>query len=256
MGLPLYNPHVFNAISVSALSPTVELATFFAGEKVTGQRQLGISELGSVELVLERYDETFNNLIGGSVVDETTAANVNITSPNFLNANRPQLTLGIVIGFQTLSTGQNQTGTLIYPNCQVSPTALSANQGGGQNPNPLSYTVSPTITDRISHGELFSATNLAVTDNKDAMVIYASETESGFAPFTYIDDGVATTATAGFLPTSSDATGATNLFTDEGVEDSANVSAVDTATGQVTFTASVAGNRRIFFLQTQFQPSS
>ncbi len=230
-------------------TPTVDVATFRAGLTILGQRQMGISDLGTFTISLPSYDEKFNNIIGGSAVDETTASGINITAPNTLNADLPQLILGIVMGYQR-NDGTNQFLTQIWTNVQIQPITQAAGQDSGVNPQPQVYTVTPNTSTRTPMGFLFSATALAVQDNKDMVVGLIHD--DPFTITTNIDDGAATSITMGYRPTSSLVDGTVNMFTADGVDDNANVSALSTTTGVATVTAGSAGEVRVFTYATNF----
>jgi hypothetical protein len=245
----VYNPLKIELSSNTTPTPTIDIAQFRHGQSIIGQRALGTSDFGTFQIELAAYNEDFNRLIGGSAVDEATASGLNITAPNTGNADLPQLMLGIAYGYQ-LDSGTNKHLTVIYTNVQISPVIPSVGQEGGVNPGALTYDVTPSQATRTPAGLLFSATSLAVQDNKDVSIAFNYADPITIA--TWSDDGSATTITVAYRPTSGAVDGSINIFTDEGVEDSANVSAFSTTTGATTHTAADAGDRRVILYPTNF----
>lgn len=241
--------YLADPVETTVPEATVDIATFRTGLTIKGQRTMGVSDFGSFTLTLGTYDETFNNIVGGSAVDESTASALNITSPNMANANYRQLFLGLSIGFQNTS-GTNQFITQMWSNVQIAPVIPSGGQDSGVNPRPLAYTVTPSLSTRTATGLLYSATSLSVQNDKDVMIQINYTSPVTIA--TWADNASATTITTAYLPVSAAVDGSVNIFTDQGVEDSGNVSAFSITTAATTHTAADAGDIRVVTYPTNF----
>lgn len=236
-------------VSVTAPSVTRERATFRGGQKALGQRSLGVSDFGTFELTLSAYDELFHTLISGGSADTTTATSVTITAPNSNNGDLPTGMLLLTQGFTT-DAGAQEFITWIYHNVQIEPTVPGATQSGGENPNPLTYTVIPNVATRTGFGMPFSSTGLAVTDNSDICV--ALRGADPFALTTYIDDGSATSFVVGYRPNNAEHAGAYNIFTKNGATAHTAVSGVNTTSGAITITAGSANDIWVALYASRF----
>jgi len=236
-------------VETTVPNATVDIATFRTGLTIRGQRAMGVSDFGSFTLTLGTYDETFNAIVGGSAVDESTASGLNITSPNMGNADIPQCVLGLSIGIQT-TDGTNKYITQMWSNVQIKTVIPSGGLDSGTNARSLEYTVTPSLSTRTATGLLFSATSLAVKNNKDLMIQIIHTAPITVA--TWADNGSATTVTTAYLPVSAAVDGSINIFTDQGVEDSANVSAFSITTAATTHTAADSGDIRVITYPTNF----
>ena len=234
---------------VDAPQITREIAIRRGGQKTLGQKSLGVSSYGTFNLTLSDFDEAFHNMVSGATIDSTLATAVNITSLNAGKATLPQFVLIINAGFQD-DSGADVFLNIIYHNVTIAPTIPSVTQAGGENPNALVYTVTPSLSTRAGWGSLFSATSLALEDNSD-MVSFVRSTYP-MALTTYIDDNAATSFVVGYRPTSSDNAGVDNIFLTAGVDSSANVSGFSTTTGATTHTAAAAASIWTVLYQTQF----
>lgn len=227
------SPHRFSfPISFTPPAPSRRLATRVGGQTVRGQRDLGLSSLGTFQIGLDSFDETFHALVAGSVVDVSTVDGWAITSPNVQKASLPKFVMGISVGYLT-ANGANEYITLIFHNVQIGPALFSGSQGDGENPNPLTYEVVPDLSARTGIGRLYSTMTGIAEGNSDIATMNRASREIALA--TFIRNGTATSFTLPFRPTSSLATGvAGNSITNNGVTQS--VASVNTATGLVTLT--------------------
>lgn len=234
-------------IEASIPAPTREVTTWRGGLVILGQRAMGVSDFGSFDLTLPAFDETFHALASGSTVDVTTHGNLAITSPNMNSADLPQMILGLSIGSQT-DSGTNEYITVIFHNVQIAPAYPSAGQDSGANPRPLVYTVTPSLSNRLGWGMLYSASGLGVQDNTDICAYVRYSDPMMLA--TYIDDNSTGTFTLTYLPTVSDATNATNVVLKNGTK--TNPTSVSTSTAAVAITAATAGDIWTVLYPTNF----
>ena len=237
-------------VSVTSPAVTREVATFRGGQVVLGQRSLGVSEFGTFEMTLSAFDEVFNAYVSGSSVNTTTMTEYALGAPNSLRPDLPQFILLLTAGFQTTgATQQNQFVTYVYPNVQITPALAGATQDGGVNPNPLTYTVTPSASRRAASGHLFSALNMGLQDGKE--IVYWLRGQHPVALTTYIQAASATTFTLGYRPVSSNVGGGFNIFTTNGV--TTTVSSVNVTTGVVTITPASADDIWVALYATQFE---
>ena len=220
-------------ISLTPPTPNRRLATRVGGQAPRGQRDLGMSSLGTFPIEMDSYDETFHALVSGSAVDVSTVSEWAVTSPNVQKVTLPKFILGMSIGYLT-EAGNPEFLTAIFHNVQIRPVMPSGSQSDGENPNPMRYEVVPDVSSRTGIGRLYSAMAMSVQENSDMSMMIRYSKEIFLA--TYIKDGTATTFTLPFLPTSSDATGAAaNSITNNGSTQA--VTSVNTSTGVVTLSA-------------------
>lgn len=236
---------------VDAPAITRETATRRAGQTVKGTKQLGVSAIAPFNLTLSDFDQTFHNLVSGVTADTTLATNMSISSLNVNKATLPQLILIINAGFQD-DDGLDCFENIFYHNVTISPAVPTVTQAGGENPNPLVYTVTPTTSTRAGWGSLFSATTLALQNNSDIVSFIRSLYPLALS--TYIDDGADTSIAVGYRPVSSDHAGADNIFLTNGVTSHTDVSGFSTTTGATTHTAANAGDVWSICYQTEYTP--
>lgn len=237
-------------VSATAPSPTREIATFRGGMNVLGQLGLGTSDFGTFDITLSAYDEVFESYVSGATNDATNFGTSHIAStPNTMNAALPQVILILTAAWQDTS-GTNRFMHWIYLNVQIYPSLVGLNQDGGVNPNAPTYTVVPSTSTRSITGQLFSATAMAIQDNKD--VVMRLRTDDPIAVTTYIDDASATSFVVGYRPVNSEHAGAVNMFFKNGTINHANVSAFDTTTGATTHTAGSAADIWVAVYTTRF----
>lgn len=238
-------------VSVDAPQIQTEIAIRKGGQKVLGQRALGVSSFGSFTLTLSDYDETFHNIISGATIDTTLASNWATTSFNALKATRPQLILLVTAGIQN-DSGVDQFLHMWWHNVTIQPVVPGVTQSGGDNPNALAYTVTPSTSLRAGWGSLFSATTLALEDNSDIVSFQRTDTPISFS--TYIDDGAATSTAVFYRPLTSENAGADNVFLKNGVPNHTGVSDFNTTTGATTHTAGTGGDIWTIIYGTNFVP--
>jgi len=226
-------------ISFTPPAPSRRLATRVGGMAVRGQLDLGVSSLGTMQMEMDSFDETFHGLISNTAADVSTVSEWAMTSPNVKEATLSKFILGLTTGYLT-EAGNAEFLTIIFHNVQIRPIMIGGSQGDGVNPNPLQYEIVPDTSSRTGIGRLYSGTGLSVAENSDIamMIRYSKE----IVVTTFVKDGTASTFTLPYLPTTSDATGAaSNSITNNGVTQA--VTSVNTATGLVTLTtAGTAGH--------------
>lgn len=230
--------------------PASEIATRRGGQKVLGQRRLGISGLGQGQLTLSDYDETFLSLIGGSAVDVATHTENALSAMNSQAFDIPQMFLMLVAGFQN-DAGTNKFLTGGYNNVQVDQVDTPMSQNAGDNPNGPVFNVTPSTSLRTPTGMLFSATGMAVVDDKDINWRNHNSSNRGLWVDTYIDDGIATTFALTYKPIDTDETGITNMITKNGVLTA--VTSIVLATGVVTITPGTSGDIWVVAYPTDYE---
>ncbi len=229
--------------------PGTSQATRRARQQILGQRLLGISSLGTGTLSISDWDETFRQLIGASVVDVATHTEHAMSSSNSQNFDIPQLLLTVIGGFQN-DGGTNKFLSKTYVNVQIAKVDTPVNQSDGDNPNAVQYVVTPSTSLRMPTGMLYSASGLAVQDNKDIDWSDHNSSNKGIAIDTYIDDASAPTFILTYKPVSTDATNVTNIVTKNGV--STNPTSIVTSTGVVTITPGSSGDIWVVVYPTDY----
>lgn len=170
-------------VEATALSIGREAALFKGGQKILGRRQLGISDIGSFDITLSAFDETFHALITGSSIDTTLATANSVTTPNLNEADPPQGMLLLTLGYQT-TAGVNKYVTYGYHNVQITEAeAGAASQNGGENPNPLRYSVTVTSATKTFFGIDYADLTVGATDDSDFFVRYVTAKPVGLSYF-------------------------------------------------------------------------
>jgi hypothetical protein len=228
---------LFNPVDFTHPQPTFDLATDQGGQKIRAQADMGASDYGEGSFTLSEFDDVFHAYIRSVTVDATTVSGWRQVGSSINTVVAPRLFLIASMQVQVVAsdgTTSSKWSHWIYPNVQIRPAYPNGSQSGGVNPNPLAYTFVPSTASRGLDGRLFSATNMALTDDQDTM--YRIESANAISACLYTKDGSTTTFTLPYLPSTSDATGAaTNSITNNGT--TLTVSSVNTSTGVVTLSA-------------------
>lgn len=238
-------------VEATAMQITREQATFRGGQRVLGRRQLGVSDISPFDLTLAAYDPVWAAMIAANAVDTAIASANVVSAPNLGNGDPPQGMLLLTVGYTT-EDAVNKYLTYAYHNVQISQANMgSANQQGGENPNPLQYTVTPLPGERTFFGLPFVDTDLAVVEDNDYFVVY--ETAKPISVTTYKAAGAATSFTLGYRPVSGEHAGARNVFTKNGAQGHSDVTGVNTTTGAVTINAATAADLWVAVFETDFR---
>lgn len=249
--LPAYV--VEHPVSVSAITPTRETATDRGGQVIRGTKDLGASDFGTLELVFSDYDMGFDAIVSGSATNTTTVSNWVQGAPYMTNPALPQVAVWITGGAQgrndsDYGVDKYDTKMLIGT---IAPTSAGTSQSGGVNPNPQSYTLTPSNFDTLPNGITLASLNLGYDDN----VIHNMITSDRMAFFTYVADAADTEFTLPYLPLYDDATGsAYNWITEDGTTGS--VTSINTTTGVVTIPSATGGEVFQVWYLTNFEPSA
>ena len=241
-------------VSVGAFTPTYNSYTYTVGERTKREVVTGVGGFGSFPLTLSTLDDTFLSYINGTSVNTSDATGWRGSNLNANQDSAPRLMLAISQQFNQ-DNGSDYYITHFYLNVNIRGGSPSSNAATGENPNPLEFTVTPSVSNRLPWGQLFSAnSNMTAQDDTDLM--YSLIANNPIQLTTYVDNAIATTYTLPYKPTSSDTGGATSLFFKEGADYSGSVSGVNTSTGVVTITAGTAADIHVALTETAFVSSS
>lgn len=240
----LYTPYTTTAIdNIAELAAAIEQAVERGGQKIRGQRNLGIAEIGQLVWQHTTYDLIQNALISGSLLQTSYNSGITIGAPDNLNPNPPEIGVMATVGFQSRSSGSygaNEYLHYLMPRGTVTVTHPGGSQAAGTNPNLITYTGVPTITDRLHNGILLddSMLNLSLTDDRG--YIFDMPHQYQLFTETWVADGAATAFTLTYKPLFSDATATgRNWITLNGQNRA--VSSVSTSTGAVSIVSPGAG---------------
>lgn len=184
----VYSPYVVPAtVTYTAAQDTQETAQSYGNQQLRGRREMGVSELGDGTLELSEFDDQFDALVQGYILDTTTATAWRIAGHN---VNRTQ-SLKFMLAFTSAATPANGT-----PNFDTTFTwgtlrrgALGFNQQSGRNPNNRTYTLTKVLSTRTPWGQLYSNSTLApASDKDDEATVYA---DAPLSFFTVVRDGTA-----------------------------------------------------------------
>lgn len=229
---------------------TYDTAQSRGGQRNRAQRDMGVSDLGTATVTLDHFDEKFHAMITGGLVDTTTLTSLSITAPNTQKQKRPRFVVGLSVG-ATTEAGDDEFLTYILGNVVFrAPAAPGSTQGGGVNPNPLQYEMVIDLSPRTGLGRLFSSMALDTAADRDTMIMVR-------APYmmtvtTYVGLNTDSGWTLGYLPTSSDATGAaSNSITKNGALEA--VTSVSTSTGAVAEASITDAAKYVVGYQTEYE---
>lgn len=235
----VYSPYVIPAVvEYREPTPTYVEASSYAGMKHRGRRSHGVSDFGVGQLILSEFDDTFDALVMEYTVDTTLASSLRITARNAQRVQSRRFALWLTGG----ATDSNSTPNFItfcLGNVYFNRQGVNLSQGGGQNPNNLTYDIVQNVSTRSPLGQLYSASALAVDGNADTMVAIRAAQPVTFT--TYVDDGSATSIVVPYAPYYTEHAGAYNIFTKNGSTNHSNVSGISSAT--LTVTAGTAADK-------------
>lgn len=152
--------------------PDRSLIDFTGGDVWTGSYLHGITALGSFTLTLSTVDATLNSLVTEAKVDQTTNENWTIFSDNVLLPTPNQVWMATTFRIQSKepgTKGANKFMHQIVPRCWLSPKGLSGApnfQSAGEN----SYTIVPTVGEKIPHGVPFTTSVHNFEENETPLV--------------------------------------------------------------------------------------
>lgn len=217
--------------------PTYESAWSYASEQLRGRAEYGITDYGLGTFTSSEYDETLNQLAGGSTPSTTAATGLLMTSPNSGQKTPPRLGMILSAGAVNPSSAQAFQNICLM-NVVLRRPRVGTDQAVNKNPNNLDYEIVMSTAARSPFGTLLSGLSMALTNNQDTELLINSP---GCEVLTsYVDDGIATTIILPFTPLSVEHAGALNIFTKNGVDAHSSVSGISGKT--VTITPGSAGD--------------
>jgi hypothetical protein len=231
-GAYLYNKH----ISIGGATQAIETRSGRAGGKTWTKKVVGFSDIADFPVEMSGKDTTLESFFQGYTPDTTTVGTAIVTAPGEFSDSPPKF-LSVHHMEYDNADGSSEWLSLNYLNAQFSDaTGIAAGQGSGENPNPFTWNGTPDFSLRAPWGQLFSASNLTLSDDRATSIAIYSQWR--YAMATYIDDGAATTFTLPYLPASSVVT---NSFVFKNGVATAPAS-ISTSTGIVTITAGTAAD--------------
>lgn len=237
-------------------TPEFQRITFRDGSKFQGAVDGGLIDPGQVEITINFYDATLNNLFFGVNVDTSTITNTTQSSYGYTTTS--PYDVGVLLTSQIYSRdastrGSSQFVTYVIPLAQARINAPSFNQDGGENPSTATITLQLKVADNDVIGVPFGS-NQNFEGNEELM--YTITSDKPYSLMSYVADGIATTYTTEYLPTSEDVAGGntTNYFGIDGVVTAPT--SISATTGVVTLAAAGnSGDVASAFYQTDFVSS-
>lgn len=219
-----YAYRVSHPVEITPLTPGRSVATDRGGQRIRGQRDLGLSDLGSFEITMSDYDALFEAIVTGSSINNTTVDGWTMSGPNHGQQSLPYVCLIATVGFQSRDSGtygSNYYMNYIFPRVQISPSGDSGNQGDGENPNPRTYTVTPSMASKFITGQTWNdaaPTGLAMSYANGEAMVHRAATQYPLRLMTWIAHGTTDTFNLDYLPMSSLVAleGSPNLVCDDG----------------------------------------
>lgn len=243
-----YAYRVSHPVEITPLTPGRSIATDRGGQRIRGQRDLGLSDLGSFEITLSDYDALFEAIVTGSTVNSDTVDGWVMSGPNHGQQSLPFVCLIATVGFQSRDEGtygSNYYMNFIFPRVQIAPSGDSGNQGDGENPNPRTYTVTPSMTTKFVTGQTWndaSPNGLGMSYANAEAMVHRAATQYPLRLMTWVSNGTPFTFSGDYLPTSAVVTiaGSPNLVASNGVRVEANTISTTTALFTLTTAAPAA----------------
>ena len=209
----------------------------FGKSRFLGGTYAGIEPIPEFTIELSSVDANLDVLANNATISTTTINNVNFWTPNHNNQspNRVGLMLSVVADPRASGCdGDAEYSTFVIPDCKIFIQRAGGSTDAGNDTQPVTVTVSPTMAGAQPWGTPFSSIeNLA--GNKTE-IIYL-QAPNPFAVTAWIADGTEVVYTVEYVPAlSTITTGNTdNVFTIDGVVTAPTTFAV--ATGIVTIAA-------------------
>jgi hypothetical protein len=233
------------------------IAEFVGGRGILGRMMLGVESLGNFEAEFANLDGPLMSMANVSNIDTTTVVNWSMFGPNHANPVLQNLGMLLTGRFQdrTLGTdGEFYYITVLVPSIEMEVDLTSLTREGGKNPSPSKAIISPSFAGKFPNGQAFDSTQGFYENTTDYLYIIAAKP---IALTTYIANGVATTYTLGFKPTSSAvALGHTDNWFTKGSVDTPPTS-ISTTTSIVTLAAAgVSGDLHDALYLTDFLPAA
>lgn len=181
-----------DAIASGVPEVTYKQATF-GGSRQLGSAFMGINPIGTFDIQLSSMDATLINMAKGGNIDTTTVSGATLFSQNN-NAQSPN-DMGLMYSRQIQdresgSDGDTKYITTVIPRCQVFVTDTGGNTTDGENPQPVTVTVTASMAEKHPWGASFG-TNEGFAGNKTDHYYLTAEYPYGLT--TWIANGVATT---------------------------------------------------------------
>lgn len=228
------------------------------GQKIRGKFKTPATEISNATFELSSDDPVLRTYSNGTSIDSGSPAgwkqygmnaNIAVFPAAFMVFSTRTMIIDDVA--QTTTYGWKH---YICPNAQLELQQSNITQEDGDTPNPITGTVTLNKAFRALTGELFSATDMNLTEDND--YFYVIETLNPIAITSYTATGSANpeTFTLAYLPLTTQATTSDKLLTEEGVTDA--ITALSISTGILTTaTAGAAGNIYVIVYETDYVPS-
>jgi hypothetical protein len=234
-------------------APTTEFAIDRGGQALRGSIALGNSATGTPSITLSEFDETLNALIKDTAADVTSVDGWLMSAGNVQQKIFPQLITMVTTKILNIDNGSEYFLTWVFHNSQwQQASGPGASQASGVNPNPVTYNLNLSMSQRNFTGvPLSESSGMQVVDGTDAWTLVRSRWP--IALTTYVADGVETDFILGYRPVFSTVTtgNVDNSFTIAGVATAPT--SCDTTTGVVVIAAAgSAQDIHVAAYQTKF----
>lgn len=230
-----------NVVSFTPPAVTYGEVTERGGQRIRGKFKTPVTEIGTAAIELSSDDPVLRTYANGSSIDSTMVTGWKQYAPNINLATFPAAFM--IISTRTMiidDVAQTQTygwKHYVCPNAQLELQQSQVSQTDGENPNPITGTITLNKSYRALTGHLFSATAMNITEDNE--YYYVIETNYPIALSTYIANGDnPETWTANYLPRTSHATTTDKKLTENGVNDT--LTGFSVTTGVVTTATGVA----------------
>ena len=212
--------------------------TKFSGGGVSeGSVQGGVTNIDNAELQVSQDDTDLRALIQGGLLDTTTLTGTEISAPNHMNPNPPMVAFcGICKIDLKGSVKRSEYKHFFYPRCTMSVAEPDTSQADSDqtNPSPLTITIAPNVTNKFVGGV---AMTIAQNWYQSSEFQYEKRLLYPLWLTAWLQDGIATTFTLGYVPKYSDVTaGKLNNWVLRNGTPTAPTS-ISTTTGLVTMAA-------------------
>lgn len=186
--------------AISANLPVTEYRrATFGGSRFLGSAFMGTEPTGEFEIQLSSSDAVLYTMLKGGNIDTSTIANNKIFSQNNNSQSPNDIGLMFSVASQSRDSGTDgdtEYRTYVFPRCQAVMADTGGNVTDGENPQPVTMTVTPSPASKHPWGASFGS-NEGFAGNK--VDHYYIQGQYPFGMTTWIADGSETTFETEFV---------------------------------------------------------
>jgi len=209
----------------------------FGKARFLGATFAGIEPIPEFTIEISSVNANLDVLANNATISTTTINNVNFWTPNHNSQAPNRVGLMMTVAAQPRGSGcdgETEYSTFVLPDTTIFVNRAGGSTDAGNDTQPVTVTVSPTMAGAQPWGSAFTSTENLAGNKTEILYLQAP---NPFAVTTWIADGTIVVYTVEYVPALSTVTGGNtdNVFTVEGVVTAPTT--FDVATGIVTIAA-------------------